>query len=373
MIKSLEGSRGVAALIVALYHLKIGAAYFPVIREGYLFVDLFFVLSGFVICTAYSSRMSTMADFRQFIIRRVGRLLPLMLFSTAAFVLLFDLIVAAKQAALAAGFGAVLNNPGELAYLVPSAKEMLSILTFTHSLGLFDHLILNTPGWSISTEFYTYFLFAAICLLVPRRVPALAFAVLVGIGLLLSAWTSINVHHCLTEGGCLGQTYDYGFVRCIYSFFLGALTYLFSRHARLHAGILQLAALALLALLFATVDRSPAVAFAFPAAYSLLVLALHKDEGPLAAVLKTKPLQVLGQRSYSIYLMHMPLLLIFQNLSQRVHSPWAAAAVLLAFVAVLLVVSGWTYRYVEHPWRLAFNRLSVVPLFGDADTITRRS
>jgi len=69
----------------------------------------------------------------------------------------------------------------------------------------------------------------------------------------------------------------------------------------------------------------------------------------------------------------MPLLLIFQNLSQRVHSPWAAAAVLVAFVATLFVVSGWTYRYVEHPWRLAFNRLSTVPLFGDADTITGRS
>jgi peptidoglycan/LPS O-acetylase OafA/YrhL len=48
MIKNFESIRGIAALIVALYHLNIGAAFFPVIRNGHLLVDLFFVLSGFI-------------------------------------------------------------------------------------------------------------------------------------------------------------------------------------------------------------------------------------------------------------------------------------------------------------------------------------
>ena len=69
MIKSLEGGRGVAALIVALYHLKFGAAYCSAIRNGYLFVDLFFVLSGFVIATSYVERLHSIVDVRAFLNR----------------------------------------------------------------------------------------------------------------------------------------------------------------------------------------------------------------------------------------------------------------------------------------------------------------
>ena len=87
LIKSLEGLRGTAALMVALHHLKIGESYIPLIKHGYLFVDLFFVLSGFVIVGAYGNRMQTWPQFFSFLVRRWGRLFPLLAFSTAAYVL----------------------------------------------------------------------------------------------------------------------------------------------------------------------------------------------------------------------------------------------------------------------------------------------
>src|SRR4051812_22955899 len=134
MIKSLEGVRGIAALIVALYHFQLGTVHagLPLIRHGYLFVDLFFVLSGFVMCAAYAGKLKSAEDFGRFLIRRTGRLLPLLLFSTLVFLLAADGIVLAKKLAVAHGYGAFLNNPGALQYQVPSVLELLTIFTMTH-------------------------------------------------------------------------------------------------------------------------------------------------------------------------------------------------------------------------------------------------
>jgi peptidoglycan/LPS O-acetylase OafA/YrhL len=76
----LDGWRGAAAIAVALFHLPVlSHAYgLPVIRNAYLFVDFFFVLSGFVISQAYLDRLSSPADLRRFAIRRFGRAWPCM-------------------------------------------------------------------------------------------------------------------------------------------------------------------------------------------------------------------------------------------------------------------------------------------------------
>lgn len=358
MIKSLEGARGLAALIVALYHLKIGANYFSAIRNGYLFVDLFFVLSGFVICASYWHKLSTVGDFRSFIIRRFGRLFPLLIFSTAFFVLVANAIVFAKRLLFANGYANVLNNPGALEYSIPGAAEIFSTLTFTHGMGVFDDLILNTPSWSISTEFYTYLLFAALCLLLNGRMRLAAFCVLSVIGFLVSVGASVNMHDCLSQGGCLSLTYDFGFARTIYSFFLGAFAYHASRVVRFNPNILQLTGVAVLTVLLSLVDAFPAVAFALPITFALLILSVHSDTGWLADIFNTDPFQVLGQRSYSIYLMHMPLILFFENIAKRVDGGFSSAIVLLIYAAVLVLVSGWTYRFIEDPFRAMFNRIA---------------
>jgi peptidoglycan/LPS O-acetylase OafA/YrhL len=358
MIKSLEGGRGIAALIVALYHLKIGADYFSVIRNGYLFVDLFFVLSGFVICAAYSNRMSTANDFQSFLIRRIGRLLPLLLFSTAIYLLAANGIVLAKRIALSNGYGSVLHHPGALEYVIPSTAESFSTITMTHGMGLFDRLILNTPSWSISTEFYTYFLFAILCLLLAGRIRLTAFALISTIGLAMSVIASVTLHDCLRQGGCLSLTYDFGFTRTVFSFFLGALTYHASRTMRFNSNALQTAGAVALAVVFSLVDAHPAVAFSFPVIFALLILSLCADNGWLARILTRKPFQVLGERSYSIYLMHMPLVLFFENIAKRANGVLASAVVLVLYAAVLIIVSGWTYRFIEDPFRARFNRIA---------------
>jgi peptidoglycan/LPS O-acetylase OafA/YrhL len=358
MIKSLEGGRGIAALITALYHLQIDAQSISAIRNGYLFVDLFFVLSGFVICAAYGSRMQTAQNLRSFVIRRIGRLLPLLVFSTIVFVFLVNAIAIAKEITIAHGYSGALNNPHTLNYLIPSAAEVISTLTMTHSMGVFDRLILNTPSWSISTEFYTYLLFAAVCLLLTGTARRAAFFVLGMVGFAVSVWASVHVHHCALQGACLALTYDFGFARSVYSFFLGALVFHASRAPCTDPVKLQWPGLALLMLLLALVDNFPLVALVFPLVFALLIFSVHSETGPLAKILRRKPFQILGQRSYSIYLMHMPLVLLFENIAKRVDGFAADSLVLLAYVTTLITVSGWTFKYVEDPFRAIFNRLA---------------
>src|SRR5690606_296841 len=140
---ALEGGRGAAALIVALYHLGIGTEQFGFIRNGYVFVDLFFVLSGFVIAAAYLNRLDSGIQLRSFFVRRFGRLFPLLMFSTIVFVLIENGIVLAKRIAANNGYADALHNPDALAFSFPTISEALATLTMTHSLGLFDELILN--------------------------------------------------------------------------------------------------------------------------------------------------------------------------------------------------------------------------------------
>ena len=350
--------RGIAALIVALYHLGIGAQYSALIRNGYLFVDLFFVLSGFIMCAAYASRLSGAEDLRVFLVRRIGRLFPLLVFSTLVWVLGTNAIVLAKRVLVDYGYAGALANPQALEWLVPSASEVLSTLTLTHSLGLFDRLILNTPSWSISVEFYAYVLFAALCLALAGRARLFAFALVSGVGALITIWASIQVHACLEQKGCLSLTYDFGFARAVFSFFLGALCWHVSRHVKASVPAMQWVALALLVLIFMLVDAHPALAFVLPFVFALLILSVCKDQGPLSAALAPRPFQLLGLWSYSIYLMHMPLLLVFENFARRVDSFGGGITVAIAFVVVLLAVSAWTYRYVEDPMRVWFNRLA---------------
>src|SRR6202012_2274261 len=72
---ALDSWRGICAVLVAMFHLSIlGHIYYsPLVRHAFLFVDFFFVLSGFVITYAYTGELSTASNLRVFAIRRLGR------------------------------------------------------------------------------------------------------------------------------------------------------------------------------------------------------------------------------------------------------------------------------------------------------------
>jgi peptidoglycan/LPS O-acetylase OafA/YrhL len=136
LIKSFEGVRGLAAVLVAMFHLyslnlfSLKSSWFSAIINGYIFVDLFFVLSGYIIFTAYRDRLRSRAEIKIFIIRRFGRLFPLMVFASIAFVALHNVIAFSENYLNALGYNIRFGIPH---YLIPSAMEIISTVTLTPS------------------------------------------------------------------------------------------------------------------------------------------------------------------------------------------------------------------------------------------------
>ncbi|CAN7307793.1 acyltransferase [Cupriavidus necator] len=353
-IKAFEGIRGVAATMVALHHLKIWANIAPPIKYGHLFVELFFVLSGYVICKAYANRLGTPGEFRAFVERRVARLVPLLLFSTIAFVLMVNALVLVRRLAVAAGHGQFITGTDALAFKIPTLYEIAGTVTLTHSLGFFDRMILNYASWSISTEFYTYLLFALLCLALRGTARYVAFGIVAIGGVAASLYGAVVTHDCLNAGKCLNMTYDFGLARCFAAFFVGATLSHLTTYTTRYALQAQWLGFVGAAVSFALIPSVPAAAFFTPAAFVLLIYGLSIDRGPVASIFKTALAQRLGLLSYSIYLMHPVIQEIFSPIAARATSLPVQVAVVAVYLAVIYVVASLTYKFVEVPGKTLF-------------------
>ena len=159
-LDSLEAFRGIAALSVAIYHWCEFTIWHDnsVIDNFYLFVDFFFVLSGFIMAYVHRERIVDGMSTARFVVLRLARLYPVHIFMLAAFLGLeaFKLILD--------GFGALpLRSPPFSAERV-SGESFAANLVLTQAFGQFEKLTWNETSWSISIEFYLYIVFALICL-----------------------------------------------------------------------------------------------------------------------------------------------------------------------------------------------------------------
>jgi len=204
---ALDAMRGLAALLVVLYHLRWdwhGHDLVPV-RHGFYAVDFFFVLSGFVMAATYGS-MRSGQDLARFAVKRAGRLLPLYVAALAAFVALELAVAALDRAGLSAG------RPAFAGFT--SLRGLLAQATLTFGLIPGLDWLWNHPCWSIAVELWTYLLFG-LTVLTLRRGRLAAWALLSGLGLLVVARTPAGL--AATSGPAL--------FRCVLSFFLGALVH----------------------------------------------------------------------------------------------------------------------------------------------------
>ncbi|MGE0231957.1 MAG: acyltransferase family protein, partial [Flavobacteriaceae bacterium] len=156
-INALESLRGLAAICVALFHANFFTNFFIIqnafITFSFVMVDFFFVLSGFVISHAYWDRIGDFRDAAVFQVRRFLRLYPLHFMTLMVYVVIETMrLVAAWR------YNLVYDDP---------AFGHNGIEGFFYNLVLLqgilpEKLSFNYPSWSISVEFFTYFLFAAI-------------------------------------------------------------------------------------------------------------------------------------------------------------------------------------------------------------------
>jgi peptidoglycan/LPS O-acetylase OafA/YrhL len=363
---ALDAMRGLAALLVVLYHLRWnwhGYGLVPV-RHGFYAVDFFFVLSGFVMAATYGT-MRTPADLVRFTIKRAGRLLPLHFAVLAAFLMTEILFALAGSAGLSAGRPAFAGFTG----LTPLIAQ--ATLTFGLIPGL--EWLWNHPCWSIAVEFWTYMLFG-LTVLILNRGRSWIWASLSAVGLAAVALTP--------EG--LAATSGSAIFRCLLSFFLGTLAHTAYAHMRtrnLAPGTNQQIAVTALALTVASLHADSAASLVIPFVFAAMILCLAFDEGGLAQVLAARPLVRLGDLSFSIYLVHVPIWFAVENalrIGASAGATWllpdagpeipvmvsplgstlAADVLVLAYVRIVLAASAWTHERIEIPARLWSRRIA---------------
>ncbi len=291
----LDSWRGVAALLVAIFHLNLYSAIYSLdfIRNAYLFVDFFFVLSGFVITHNYADRLGTVEGLGSFAIRRLGRLWPL----HAVVLLAFVMVESAK---------AVLAWRGASFYIPPftganSPDTILMNLAFAQSFGIEQKLTWNPPSWSICAEFWTYLVFALALFIGSTWLGCIRFASGGLIALMLVG--SVTFLILFAQHG-MDATYDLGFVRCLYGFLVGHLTYrLWQAVSRsgFSPGLLEAATLIAIIAYVSLVGRT-GYSFLAPLAFAAVVFVFAFESGPISRLMSNRGNEWLGRISYSIYM-----------------------------------------------------------------------
>ena len=287
----LDSLRGVCACMIVLLHFKTNGviANSTVVNNGFLFVDFFFVLSGFVIAASYGSKLAGGFSIPKFMALRLGRVYPLhfvMLMVFLAFELGFALF--ASHAADRQPF----TGTNSVESLIAS---LLLIQIFVGPDGTYW----NGPSWSIAAEVWTYLIFAlAVRWLKRALVPAcLAVAVACCIFLYFRTDRYLDVFH------------DGALARCLYGFSLGVVAY--HLHGRLAEWRLPLAAATLIELgaIAATLaieiaGGSSPISLAVPPVFFLVVLIFARQAGAVSRILALRPFLFVGALSYSIYMVH---------------------------------------------------------------------
>ena len=350
----LDSWLGLCALWVAVFHFRIISHIGDVqlIRHGPLAVEFFFVLSGFVLTSAYGGRLGGSNERLRFLVRRVGRLYPLHLAT-----LLVVLGMETARWYVSSKVGHPVGGP-----LFTGATDMSAFLpnvALIHAWGILPDFTWNVPSWSISVEFLMCLLFI-LASFSRRTVPTLI------------AMTAIGFFGFIYTRYVLPQTESTNAVtHGVYAFFLGCLVhhaYCWWRASdRKIWGWLEWLAIPLL-LTAPMVDFLPLPTPMF----ALMIFIFAFEAGPISRILNHRPMRFLGEISYSIYLVHYILVLgafAFAALLGRVTdiygppwinvpSPWLGDLVTAGYLLLVVGVSALTFRFIEAPGRDWFNRMS---------------
>ncbi|RIV27770.1 acyltransferase [Fibrisoma montanum] len=344
------------------------------------------MLSGFVLSHVYSSEFQQVITWRQYkayLVARFARVYPLH-FVTLGLSVVITLVIHAKATAISPVFGELLN-----------IRAIPACLLLIQSLHLYVTAPLNTPSWSLSTEWWVYVLFPFLVGPFFRLRGIGKGVALAGIaGLFLFLMYYVAPHYSnrfLVKPGELGpptinMTADFGYFRCLAGFLLGMLTYELYRSRWLLSTLqydwafVTVSTLTLLAL-HLNVHELLIVAL-FP----LLILAAAYNHGRVKRALETRPLQRLGELSFSMYMVHMLcihtgwLLILsdeprlFKGFDtffghQAVYTLSQAWLICLSVVTATLLLSVLTYRYVEVPARNYLNRRALSCRLQPAETV----
>jgi peptidoglycan/LPS O-acetylase OafA/YrhL len=368
-LPSLTSFRGIAALWVVLYHYT--AVYFyqlnpsnytHLVEKGYLAVDLFFMLSGFVLTHVYGREFSSPGiaqSYRRFLLARVARLYPLHI----VILLLFVATAFTSQLMVFAATGRFQNVPLQGPQSLTAFIANLFMLQGLEA----SRLSWNYPSWSISIEFVAYLLFPFLLPTIWRASPVYKVALAAVLISTLSCFAYFNADNFNQWDG--PQT----LLRCLPEFLLGTLLYsvfmsTVSRILDQDSFALVIFLITLLALHFGGPDIAIVLLFA------ILMLSIVVNTGTIAKIATTSLLIWLGNISYSVYLLHGLIQFVVAKILNNFGVPNAADlpvqlsfALLVAMVTVCLGLATASYYSIE-----IVGRRYLKELFGLRRRVYRR-
>jgi peptidoglycan/LPS O-acetylase OafA/YrhL len=340
-LPALTALRGLAALVVLLFHSSFFAYHFAgggvpgIWRRGYLAVDLFFFLSGFVLTHVYGRRLGGERNWRfvgRFLWARFCRIYPASLFTAAVFILQYTI--------------GRLVWPAGISF---KAQVMAALLLM--QVPWLSDVVINSVAWSISAELYAYaifpFLIPVIYRMSARVAAALSFVLiaviavdhmiftheqqLVGWGALLRALPEF------TAGALVYRCYSEGLLRKLWERDVTLVGVIATVVVACWAGVSDgLIVVLLLALLLAAVSNT----------------------GQMAGIIDIKPLRWLGEVSYSVYIFQLVPAMLLIGISGALVSH-GLGGWRFQVIVVLLGIGGGVlvHRCVDVPVRATLRRL----------------
>lgn len=337
---TLDGLRGVAALGVVSLHLAflLGRVRLP---SAYLAVDLFFVMSGFVLAHSYDDRLGANLSTASFMRKRLVRLYPLYLLSV--------LIVA-----LGILFTLAMGDPTEWTWRAIAISIGTSLAFLPTPPGLVGHNLypLNFPAWSLFLELLVNLLYALVRPWLGGR--TLLVTLLVSGILLLGTIMLAGSANLGPDWASLALSPP----RVIFSFFLGIGIYRAERAERLPKVRMPAWATLLLLLLIITVPVPPQLRIFYDSLAIFAVLPLL-----VVAGVQNQPARLrhaytfLGLTSFPVYILHVPLMKYMEAVILRLLGSSLQDYIPIAgfgLLAVSLPISWIAARYVDLPARRIF-------------------
>jgi len=308
--------------------------FFSFLSKGHLGVDVFFLLSGFILSHVYYDEFNSgnKKGFAKFIGFRFARLYPVHLFLSLFLLVYLNL-------SSIAGYK---ENPVSIDEYI----ELLKQLFMVHAWGISDRTSWNVPSWSISAEFFAYLLFPFLIRIVKFGGVPWKFSYL------FISYIGLSVF-CFRNDG-LGATVDYGLVRIFFEFNMGCALYalikdnVFSK--KICNWFLYMSIIALV--IFFSFNIPTKYEFIFEFIIAFFIIGLFKGIGPIQNVLGNKTMFHLGEISYSIYMSHWLVYMLYINIVDFLpiifRDPTIASSV---FIVSVMIYSHLLYKFIELPGR----------------------
>lgn len=377
-LANLTPLRGIAALLTVMFHVDLmigngGNALIKikdsmVLTRMYLMVDFFFILSGFIMCHVYNKWFAesvTTHQFKRFSIARFARVYPMHFVTLLYTIFLFS--ITAKLG--------IPNIP--VLQVSNSGYSIATNLLLLHSMNMHNWFSWDHASWSISTEWWAYMVFPFLVkpMFRLKQVGIMTTVLLCFAGYLIITYFIVPLVTIPPEIPfvkidparlSVNVAYEFGFLRCLCGFILGMAVYQ-CYTAQFGKRILSNG----YTFILFTAGLFTCMHFDLPDVFTIIFFPLLLLSGAYGSTnlnrfFATKPLQRLGDWSFSIYLVHQPLLFTLgaimayinpadPNLKPTGPPPQPSMPVIwlifIGFTILTLLVSYLTYNFIEVPAR----------------------